>query len=347
MHCPRLSELPTPPSGRTGWPWTEESPRLPTQTRDGGRWPRISIVTPSFNQARFLEETIRSVLLQGYPDLEYFIIDGGSSDGSVDVIQNYERWLTSWVSEPDRGQSHAINKGWQRAGGEILAWINSDDSYNPGAFRCAVEALQKEPAAGMVYSDINYIDVASNVSYRLKSQPYDFEKLLLDNHVAQPTVFLRREALDKVGWLDESFRLIMDQELWLRIGRATAVAYLPDRVLANLRVYPETSSNRLLVGRYTEALRLLDMIFADRKLPDAVRRLRKREYGRCYLRLAGALAAKERYREVIPWMMRAVVSYPQQLWREWLTCLQLVGKTILGASGVRAVRALRRSARAG
>ena len=312
---------------------------------DGRQWPLISVVTPSLNQGKFIEETIRSVLLQGYPELEYIIIDGGSTDGSVELIKKYEPWLTYWVSEPDRGQSHAINKGWQRACGEILAWLNSDDTYNPGAIRCALEALRDNAAVGMVYSDMNYIDVSSDVIYRVRSQPYQFHKLLLDNYVTQSTVFVRREVLDAVGFLDESLHLIMDQELWLRIGRANAVAYLPGAVLANLRIYPETTSNRLLVARYTEGLRLLDMVFADQRLPEAVRQLRRKEYGRCYMRLASALVRKERYKEVIPWLTRAVVTYPQQLRHEWLPCIQLLAKTLLGRSGVRAVGALRRLAR--
>ena len=342
MHCPTLNELPASPPGRSGWPWTEESTRLPNQTPDGHSWPRISVVTPSYNQGQFLEETIRSVLLQGYPDLDYIIIDGGSTDGSVEVIKKYEPWLTYWVSEPDRGQSHAINKGWQRACGKILAWLNSDDTYNPSAIRCAVEALRANPGVGMVYSDMSYIDVSSKVIHRLRSQPYEFHKLLVDNYVTQSTVFVRRGVLDAVGLLDETLHLIMDQELWLRIGRRNAVSYLPGTVLANLRIYPETNSNRLLVARYTEGLRLLDRVFADQTLPEAVRQLRRKEYGRCYMRMANALVAKERYNEVIPWLARAVVTYPHQLRHEWFLCIRLLAKTLLGTSGVRAVRLLRR-----
>ena len=127
MHCPRLADLPPPASGRTGWPWTVETPPSPPTRPDGGPWPRISIVTPSYNQGQFIEETIRSILLQGYPDLEYIIIDGGSTDQSVDIIKKYEPWLTYWVSEKDRGQVHAINKGLAKSSGEIFQWINSDD----------------------------------------------------------------------------------------------------------------------------------------------------------------------------------------------------------------------------
>ena len=163
MHCPRLSELPPPPAGRSGWPfdcaqdkpWTEETPQLPDTMPDpsttlpsaslragrasGKPWPRISIVTPSYNQGQFIEETIRSVLLQGYPNLEYIIIDGGSTDNSVEIIKKYSPWLTYWVSERDRGQSHAINKGFEHASGDILGWLNSDDMLAMGSLRRVAE----------------------------------------------------------------------------------------------------------------------------------------------------------------------------------------------------------------
>lgn len=127
MQCPTLPELPPPPRGKTGWPWTIESKRLPEKMPDGRPWPRISIVTPSYNQGRYIEETIRSVLLQGYPDLEYIIMDGGSTDGAVDVIRKYEHWLTHWQSRPDSGQGAAILGGMKCSSGRIVHWINSDD----------------------------------------------------------------------------------------------------------------------------------------------------------------------------------------------------------------------------
>src|SRR5436190_18724174 len=126
MRTPRLSEIPPPPPGKTGWPWNEETPP-PEIMPDDRALPRVSIITPSFNQGRFIEETIRSVLLQGYPNLEYIIIDGGSTDDSLEIIRKYDPWITLWVSEKDRGQSHAINKGLSKATGEILCWLNSDD----------------------------------------------------------------------------------------------------------------------------------------------------------------------------------------------------------------------------
>src|SRR5665811_68289 len=127
VRLPSLRNLPHPRSTKIGWPWTVEPQSLPAIRPDGSSWPPITIITPSYNQGQFIEETIRSVLLQGYPNLEYVIIDGGSSDGSLEVIQKYSPWLAHWVSEPDGGQSQAINKGFARAHGEVIAWLNSDD----------------------------------------------------------------------------------------------------------------------------------------------------------------------------------------------------------------------------
>jgi glycosyltransferase involved in cell wall biosynthesis len=128
----RLADLPPPPAGKSGWPWTEESPAVPARLPDGSEWPLVSIVTPSFNQGAFIEETLRSVLLQNYPNLEYIVIDGGSVDDTAEVLRRYEPFLDHVVSEPDGGHADGLNKGMRRATGSILAFINSDDFYLPG-----------------------------------------------------------------------------------------------------------------------------------------------------------------------------------------------------------------------
>ena len=140
-----LKDLPPSPPEKTGWPWTEQTEPLPPRMPDGSEWPRISIVTPSYNQGEFIEETIRSVLLQGYPNLEYIIIDGGSKDNSIELIKKYEKYLAYLVSEPDKGQSHAINKGFRRATGVLVGWQNSDDFYHSGAFEAAAKACFAHP----------------------------------------------------------------------------------------------------------------------------------------------------------------------------------------------------------
>ena len=133
-------EIPAPPSGRKGWPWTEMETSLPSTREDGSQWPRITVVTPSYNQGIYLEETIRSVICQGYPNIEHIIIDGGSSDDSIEVIQKYEPWISYWVSEKDKGQAHAINKGFRKSTGAWVGWQNSDDTYAPRTFAAIAEA---------------------------------------------------------------------------------------------------------------------------------------------------------------------------------------------------------------
>src|SRR5512136_2224736 len=148
--------------------------------------PTVSIITPSFNQAHFIEETIRSVLAQDYPNLEYIIVDGGSTDGSVEIIQKYAGHLAWWVSEKDKGHADALNKGFAHARGDILAWLNSDDTYYPGAVAEAVTYLQSHPETGMVYGDADLTDNAGHVIGRFASRQTDYNRLLRGSvHIPQ------------------------------------------------------------------------------------------------------------------------------------------------------------------
>jgi glycosyltransferase involved in cell wall biosynthesis len=198
----------------------------------------VTIITPSYNQGKYLRETMRSVLEQDYPFIEYLVIDGGSTDNSVDVIKSFERKLTYWCSETDKGQTDAINKGFSRARGDILAWINSDDTYNPGAVSQAVKYLQEHPEVGVVYGDLNFIDEDSRVIGKFPAAQTDLQKLRRGYvHVPQPATFFRAELWQQVGPLDPSFFFAMDYDLWVRLAAVSRLQYLPGPVWANFRMH--------------------------------------------------------------------------------------------------------------
>jgi glycosyltransferase involved in cell wall biosynthesis len=199
--------------------------------------PLVSIITPSFNQARFLEETILSVLGQDYPQIEYLIVDGGSQDGSAEIIHRYADRLAWWVSEPDQGQTDAINKGFARARGEILAWLNSDDAYLPHAVGEAVEFLQTHPEIGMVYGDANLVDEHGAVIGKFPARQTDYRRLRRGYvHIPQQASFFRASLWQKVGPLDPTFYFAMDYDLWVRIARIAPLRYYP-RLWANFRLH--------------------------------------------------------------------------------------------------------------
>ena len=184
--------------------------------------PKISIVTPSFNQAPYLEAAIRSVLDQEYPNLEYMVIDGGSTDGSPAIIQKYAGRLAYWVSEPDRGQSHAINKGFARATGEIIGWLNSDDYYLPGTLFAVAETLREETGNFAMVGHCIYVPDDGSDSIVAKGHFASLDRLMQfwkGYQMPQPSIFWRREAAAAAGELDESLHLTMDFDYWVRIAR--------------------------------------------------------------------------------------------------------------------------------
>jgi glycosyltransferase involved in cell wall biosynthesis len=201
--------------------------------------PLVSIVTPSFNQARYLESTLRSVLDQEYPNLEYILVDGGSTDGSLDIIRRYSDRLAWWISEKDHGQTDAINKGLAHANGEILAWLNSDDTYEPNAVRQAVSFLQDHPDVGLVYGDANFIDENGRVVGRFPAAQTNYQRLRQGYvHIPQQSAFWRADLWRKVGPLDPSFYFAMDYDLWVRLAALAPLRYHP-RAWANFRLHTQ------------------------------------------------------------------------------------------------------------
>lgn len=223
----------------------------------------VSIITPSFNQARYLEQTMRSVLEQDYPNIEYWVMDGGSTDGSVDIIKRYAPKLAGWVSEKDSGQAEAVNKGFARATGEYVAWLNSDDLYYPGALSEAVRALEANPSASFVFSDVESIDGSGKAFNRMRYGSWRLADLMRFQIIGQPGVFIRRSALLEAGFLDTSYHYILDHHLWLRLAALQAPVYVPGALWAAARVHPDAKNMAQAAAFAPEALRLAEWLLAD------------------------------------------------------------------------------------
>ncbi len=216
----------------------------------------ISIITPSYNQADFLEQTILSVSEQSYPQIEYMVVDGASSDGSVSIIQKYSERLAWSVSETDSGQAEAINKGFARATGEIIAWLNSDDYYLPNAISTVIEVFTKHPEAGMIYGDVLSVDSVGNPINVQRFEPYTLDDLMALKIISQPAVFMRRSVLEEAGYLDNAYHFLLDHHLWLRMAQLAPIIYTP-QILAAAR-YHDDAKNIAHAEKFgAEAFRLL------------------------------------------------------------------------------------------
>ena len=216
--------------------------------------PLVSIITPSYNQGEFIEETIQSVLNQDYPNIEYIVIDGGSTDNTVDILKKYKGKF-NWISEKDKGQSDAISKGFRIAKGDVFAWLNSDDTYLTGAVRKVVEYFNSHPRTGMVYGKTHYVDEAGHITGSYPTEPFDYKRLATFNFICQPSTFFKKDVLDEVGGVDTNLHYVMDYELWIRMAQKFQFGYL-EEFLSTYRLHQEskTVSSRHTIANHKECL---------------------------------------------------------------------------------------------
>ncbi|HRQ31768.1 MAG TPA: glycosyltransferase family 2 protein [Anaerolineales bacterium] len=303
--------------------------------------PLVSIITPSFNQARYLEQTIQSVLRQDHPRIEHIVVDGASTDGSVEIIKKYADKLAWWVSEKDSGQADAINKGLARAAGEIVAWLNSDDYYLPGAVSAAVKLFEENPDVVLVYGNMLAVDERGNPFNTLTYKQLTMQDLLCFQIIGQPAVFFRRSALEKTDMLDSTFHFLLDHHLWIRIAQHGRILHV-DQTWAAARYHAEAKNRAKAAEFGREAFRILAWAESQPKLGAAIRPVERRARASAhrvdarYLLDGGKSASALR-----AWMRAFFIHPPTALARLNIFVSALLN--ILGLDFVRSVFLSRRS----
>jgi glycosyltransferase involved in cell wall biosynthesis len=279
--------------------------------------PLVSIVTPSYNQGRFIRETIESVLTQDYPNIEYWVIDGGSTDKTVDVLREYEHDLRfHWISEPDKGQSDAINKGWSRCRGDVLAWLCSDDVYCPGAFRTQLSFLQAHPEVDAVYADSIFVTENGSPVWTFRARKFSQYELLRANIISQPTIFLRRSLVERTGPLNIHLHFAMDYDYWLRASVHSVFSYVPG-VVAKYRLHSDSKTVAKAAQFFPEFETLVEQFFQREDISPELRRQRETIYadfmlliGTSYAKLGQITGATDYLRK----SLRYRLLRPRLLW---------------------------------
>lgn len=298
-----------------------------------GSLPLVSVVTPSFNQARYLEQTLRSVLEQEHPRIEYIVVDGASQDGSVDIIRNHEGKLAYWVSEKDSGQAEAINKGLARANGEIVAWLNSDDYYLPGAVSSAVKAFELNPDAALVYGDMLAVDENGRTTNLMKYGQFSLADLLCFQIIGQPSVFFRRDALEKAGLLDTTFHFLLDHHLWIRIAQQGRIMHVP-QVWSAARYHAEAKNVAKAAEFGREAFRILEWAKNQPELAETVTGVERRARASAHRVDARYLLDGGQPGSALKAWMRALFLHPPTA----LKRMNIVASALLKLTGLGALR---------
>lgn len=294
--------------------------------------PLVSIVTPSFNQAQFLEEAILSVIHQAYPRIEYIVIDGGSTDGSLEIIERYASKLAYWASARDSGQADAINRGMDRSTGEIVAWLNSDDLYLAGAIRQAVDALQAHPEAAMVFADGLMVDETGRLLDRHRYRSLSTLDLLCFDVLLQPTVFMRKEVLEEVGFLDASYNLILDHDLWVRLSSSHPIVHIP-RFWAVERTHAGAKTIAQASAFVEEAQRMIARVGDSKDLGPLVRAHRRQIGASLDLFAAKRLIDAGDYRLALERYRAAARQSPVRALRFWYKAVQ-AAMGVMGLDGI-------------
>jgi hypothetical protein len=293
----------------------------------------VSIITPSFEQAPFIRRTLESVFAQDYGHLEYVVVDGGSSDGSLEIIKDNAARLSWWVSEPDKGQADAINKGLARSHGDIVAWLNSDDCYLPGAIASAVRTFQDHPDAVLVYGNMQAVDESDRITNIMTYPQLTLADLLCFQIIGQPAVFLRRTAVEDVGGLDTDYHLLLDHQLWIKLARLGPIVHA-DQTWAAAR-YHAGAKNRALAANFgQEAFMILDWASREPDLAPVLRRVEARARASAHRLNARYLVDAGRPQEALRAWAHALAIHPGTAFAK----TNLLISALLELAGLRQVR---------
>lgn len=285
MRCPRLADLPRPPADKAGWPWTEESEQLPDLMPNGQPWPKISIVTPLYNQEGFVEETIRSILLQGYPNCEHIIVNDGSTDGSLAVAEKYGRWSTC-ITQKNAGQSAALNRGFRTAQGELIGWQNSDDLYGPDNFKEGALASARYPDYEI------YNGTTRGFQEMDLRPPWLFEMceeftqsgLLERMCVMNQSMFFRRRIFERGFYIKEEMHYAMDPDFFWRLSLEGFRYKLVPLMIGYYRQQAAAKSTNFSLRGSLESYGILRWLCRDKRLAPELRRVARRKLRADFLR---------------------------------------------------------------
>jgi glycosyltransferase involved in cell wall biosynthesis len=291
----------------------------------------VSVITPVLNQRGYIAGTVRSVLEQDHPNIDYIVIDGGSTDGTLEILEQYRDHIRL-ISEPDGGQANAINKGLRLAEGEIMAWLNADDALLPGAIGEIARAFAADPGVVCVYGDCNYIDSRGRVLSRYPARPFDLRSLVVhsENFIPQPAAFFRKVCLDSAGYLDETLDYVLDYELWLRFSQVGKFKYLP-KELAHLRLHSGAKSVAAFASFGDELVAVIEDYFNQPGLLAELQHARQEAISRANLRAAhaafwaGEMDAARHYSQKARWEHMPIKPRITRMYIQWLSALNRRG----------------------